>query len=227
MFCKYCGTELNNDAVFCEKCGRPTGKSPMPQEKKSGMSVASMVLGISGLIAWILPLIGFPVTIAGLILGISGRKKGGKGMATAGIVLCIITLVLTLCNSVAGAYIGYKRTSMPWQEKPHGDMVIQNETGETVLTIDDVDAVQCEAQESSGETDSVIQITLTDEGTEKFAAATEKAAAASERLDIFVGGEVIASPTVMEPITDGTVVISGGFDSYEEAEALCRQIRGG
>ena len=48
----------------------------------------------------------FPVTIVGLILGICGIKKGGKGMAIAGIVCCAITLILTIINSVLGAYLG-------------------------------------------------------------------------------------------------------------------------
>lgn len=46
------------------------------------------------------------MTIVGLILGITGRKKGGKGMALAGIIMCVITLVLTLGNSILGAYLG-------------------------------------------------------------------------------------------------------------------------
>lgn len=75
------------------------------QEKK-GMSIASMILGLVGLVAWCLPIVGFPVTIAGLVLGILGIKKGGKGMAIAGIVLCSITLIITLVNSVLGAYLG-------------------------------------------------------------------------------------------------------------------------
>ena len=33
-------------------------------------------------------------------------KKGGKGMAIAGIVLCIISLVATIVNSAIGAYMG-------------------------------------------------------------------------------------------------------------------------
>lgn len=75
-------------------------------EEKKGMSIASMVLGIVGFIAWCLPLVGFPVTIVGLVLGILGIKKGGKGMAIAGIIMSSITLVLTLINSIWGAYLG-------------------------------------------------------------------------------------------------------------------------
>lgn len=83
-----------------------TNASQQPAPEKKGMSIASMVLGICGFIAWCLPLIGYPVTIVGLILGIIGIKKGAKGMAVAGIIMCSITLVLTIINSALGAYLG-------------------------------------------------------------------------------------------------------------------------
>ena len=77
----------------------------VPQEEEKGMSIASMVLGIVGFIAWCLPIAGYPVTIVGIVLGVRGMKKGGKGMAIAGIIMCTITLVLTLINSILGAFL--------------------------------------------------------------------------------------------------------------------------
>lgn len=122
MFCKYCGAQIDENSFFCSRCGKQIcGKDSdraaecenrlntvygNMQNKKS-MSVSSMILGIMGIVAWILPIIGFPITIAGLVLGINGKKKGGKGFAIAGIILCIITLVLTIANSAIGAYQGY------------------------------------------------------------------------------------------------------------------------
>ncbi len=72
----------------------------------NGKATASLVLGIIGLVAWIFPLIGFPVTIVGLIMGVNGRKSEKKGIATAGLVLSIITLVACAINSFLGAYLG-------------------------------------------------------------------------------------------------------------------------
>ena len=74
-----------------------------PAPEKKGQSIASMILGICGFLAWCIPLFGFPVCVVGLVLGIVGIKKGGRGMAIAGIVMCSITLVLTLINSILGA----------------------------------------------------------------------------------------------------------------------------
>lgn len=80
-------------------------QAPQPQQSK-GFSIASLILGIFGFVAWCIPLFGYPVTITGLVLGIMGTKKGGKGMAIAGIIMCALTLVLTLINSLLGAYLG-------------------------------------------------------------------------------------------------------------------------
>ncbi|MDR1450809.1 MAG: DUF4190 domain-containing protein [Helicobacteraceae bacterium] len=71
------------------------------------MAVASLVLGIVGLFAWVIPLFGFPITITGLVMGVKARKSSEeRGMATAGFVLCIIGLTLTLINASIGAYMG-------------------------------------------------------------------------------------------------------------------------
>lgn len=67
------------------------------------MSIASLVLGCCGIIAWCIPLLGYPVTIVGIILGCLGMKKGGKKLAIAGIILSAIFLVATLINSILGA----------------------------------------------------------------------------------------------------------------------------
>ena len=79
-------------------------QQPAPEQK--GFSIASLVLGLVGLLAWCFPLLGYPITIVGLILGTLGIKKGGKGMAIAGIILCTNTLLLTIANSALGAYLG-------------------------------------------------------------------------------------------------------------------------
>ena len=54
-------------------------------EEKKGLSIATMVLGIVGLV-----LFAIPCGILAIIFGIIGKKKGGKGFATAGLILGII-----------------------------------------------------------------------------------------------------------------------------------------
>jgi len=73
---------------------------------KNGKATTSLVLGIIGLIAWFIPLIGAPITIIGLIFGIKGLKSLKRGVAIAGIVLCSIGLFATVVNASIGAYQG-------------------------------------------------------------------------------------------------------------------------
>ena len=57
----------------------------MPQEQK-GLSIASMVCGILSLIGCWCCGLGLILAIAAIVLGILGRKKGGKGFGLAGII---------------------------------------------------------------------------------------------------------------------------------------------
>jgi hypothetical protein len=86
--------------------------------RNDGMAIASMVLGIVAIVFSFLPGIGWLsliCAIVGLILGMNSKRKiresngqlGGAGMATAGIVLNIICLVLYLLVLVAcGLFAG-------------------------------------------------------------------------------------------------------------------------
>lgn len=72
------------------------------------MAIASLVLGCAGFIIWLLPLVGFPVSILEVIFGILGGKHGKEKTALIGLIISILTLVLTVANSAIGAYKGYR-----------------------------------------------------------------------------------------------------------------------
>lgn len=74
-------------------------------EKHSGKAVASLVLGLVGLLAWFIPLFGLPISIVGLVMGIKGKRSKNRGMAIAGIVLSILCLIATIINSIIGILI--------------------------------------------------------------------------------------------------------------------------
>lgn len=121
MTCPNCRNEIPEGSAFCNNCGAAvsaqnrmqpyaqpvtnTEATQVQAAERKGFSIASMVLGITSLILWLIPLLGFPATITGLVLGILGRKRGARKMAIAGIILCVITLLLTLTNSILGAYL--------------------------------------------------------------------------------------------------------------------------
>lgn len=75
------------------------------QTNSNGMSIASLILGIIGLVAWILPLLGYPINIIGLILGIISNKKEKNKFSKTGIILSAIGLGITAINSIAGVII--------------------------------------------------------------------------------------------------------------------------
>lgn len=86
--------------------GSPGVQRPQVSQGR-GRAVASLVLGIVGMLAWLLPCMGLPITIVGLVLGILDRKGPGRSMAIAGIILCCIGLAATLVNAGYGAYLGF------------------------------------------------------------------------------------------------------------------------
>jgi DNA-directed RNA polymerase subunit RPC12/RpoP len=86
-------------------------KQPGPARRtadKSGKATTSFWLGIVGMIAWILPIVGLPVSIAGLITGGLGLDSEKRGKAVVGIVLSIIALLLSIANGVIGAILASK-----------------------------------------------------------------------------------------------------------------------
>lgn len=71
----------------------------------TGLAIASMVLGIVSLVFFCVPYICFLTGIIGIILGaISlGTKKGGKGMAIAGLVCSAVSMAIYLIIVISGA----------------------------------------------------------------------------------------------------------------------------
>jgi uncharacterized membrane protein YvbJ len=109
-FCRNCGEELNENQDVCLKCGvsvQEHNSSNLPTEDKAEKSAATgFILGLCSLIAWIIPLFGYPVTICGIVFSSKGLKSNtNKGKATAGLVLSIVFLIITLINSIAGVII--------------------------------------------------------------------------------------------------------------------------
>lgn len=234
MFCKNCGQEISDGINFCPKCGTSLNtndtnfvrnyteanmfSNQKPPENK-GLSVASLTLGVVGLLAWLLPLVGFPIIITGLILGIIGRKRGGKGLGTVGIVLCVITLILTTANSAYGAYLGYKGLLFNQQkekvEQTPSEFTLRDENG-NILMEGGIATVNTKTVTGPGGNDEyVVVINFTDAAAEEFATITEEYI--GKCISIYLNDDLLYEPMVQVPITDGTCFITG---SYSEQEAL-------
>lgn len=81
------------------------GYMPQPTQA-NGPGIASLVLGIFGIILCWIPVLGLGISIVGLILANLGMKRlDGRGIAVAGLVLSIIAAVFSACIT-AGVFIG-------------------------------------------------------------------------------------------------------------------------
>ena len=100
------------------------------------------------------------------------------------------------------------------------------ENGSVVMSGDDVADAQGVAtqQQATGAAEYVVTMNLTDEGTEKFAEATKKAAENGESIGIYYDGDFVSVPNVLNEITDGNAQITG-MESIEEAQNLASTIR--
>ena len=75
------------------------------ENKKSGLSVASLTLGIISIILFGFWYIALPAGILSLIFGTKGIKKSGSKVAKAGIITSIVGLSLFLLYYVAAILI--------------------------------------------------------------------------------------------------------------------------
>lgn len=100
------------------------------------------------------------------------------------------------------------------------------EDGSIVLNGTDIKTAKAGAyqDQTTGANENVVELSMTKEGTKKFAEATKAAKEAGETIAIYYDGELISVPSVNAEITDGQAVIEGTME-YEEAEQLASTIR--
>lgn len=68
----------------------------------------SVILGVIGFVAWFLPIVGLPLSLVGIGMGVADvSKQPQKRLSTLGIYLNIVALIAATANSAIGAYLGY------------------------------------------------------------------------------------------------------------------------
>ncbi len=99
------------------------------------------------------------------------------------------------------------------------------EDGSIVLTGTEVDSAQARTQQDSmGNSQNVVALTLNEKGKQAFAEATKKAFENGETIAIYYDDEFVSVPGVEAVITDGNAVITGQ-STPAEAEQLASTIR--
>jgi len=92
MFCKNCGSQIDDNASVCIHCGASVREMQTTQQQPA----QSNTLAIVGFVfAFLMPLVG-------LICSIIGLKKSkelndnGKGLAIAGIIISVIEILIVI-----------------------------------------------------------------------------------------------------------------------------------
>ena len=97
--------------------------------------------------------------------------------------------------------------------------------GSIVLEGTDVKGAQAGSiSNDMGNQEFVVELTLNESGTSKFAEATTKAAVNHDTIMIYYDGEAVSVPSVQTAITGGMAQITG-MNDYEAAEQLASTIR--
>lgn len=71
-------------------------------EERSRGAWASLILGIIGSLGWVIPIVGFPVTVVGIVLGAlgMGKHKANRGVAIAGFVMNIVFVCAAIAKGI-------------------------------------------------------------------------------------------------------------------------------
>lgn len=122
VFCSHCGQQIIMNSHYCCNCGfetpfsrtlnsqRPSlnSENPITNPKLNKAATSGLILGILSLFCWLIPLIGAPISIIGLVRSTKGLNADNKGHGIAGLVLNIIGLIATAINFIIGAYIEFE-----------------------------------------------------------------------------------------------------------------------
>ena len=73
----------------------------MSVEKSSAGSVTSLVLGIIGSVAWLVPVVAIPINVVGIVLGaINMKSSKHRGIAISGFVVNIVFLLVAIAKGI-------------------------------------------------------------------------------------------------------------------------------
>lgn len=101
MYCKHCGSEINQNAVVCIHCGCAVEQQAV-QEQSTAEGKTNTLAIVGFVMAFIIPL-------AGLICSIIGYKRADKdyngsckGLALAGIIISAIFMAAVIALAIWG-----------------------------------------------------------------------------------------------------------------------------
>ncbi len=101
MYCKNCGSQIADQAVYCVHCGTATdvgfsvpSQPALCEKRTNGFAVAGFVLALVGLLLCNISILGLIFSCIGLVN--SKTYGSGKGLSIAGLVISVIAFVILL-----------------------------------------------------------------------------------------------------------------------------------
>lgn len=126
MYCKHCGTDVEENGKFCQNCGAEVESTPVTQpvinnefeEMKTALGGSVFTLGLLGLIfsasSW-LALVGIILSSIAkkkaaeyetLVGELEGRAKVGGILAKIGMIVGVVSLVILAFSFIIGVVAG-------------------------------------------------------------------------------------------------------------------------
>jgi len=135
MICTKCSQEVEDGALFCGNCGQPTHSGQAPEPKTAATpqyavatpvqhsgevkSLLSVMFGVIGIPASMVPIAGLVLGILGLILGTIAKGHNRKVMRTIGIIASCLAIVVSL--AVWAYTLTHQKELSKIRNKPSGD----------------------------------------------------------------------------------------------------------
>lgn len=245
MYCLNCGAKCPDTEQFCANCKQKLNIHHNLNNKEPAKDNPPMPHNMTGntdTSSWAYAILGFFFPFVGLILYLIWRihtprraKSAGKGALCGAIALIILyaaAFVLWLAptttsvkkNASAANLKFIPSSSLTRQSGEEG--TIQAGEEDFIYDKEDVllDGTFIESadtrtlQGATGSEEYVVSIKFNDEGTKIFQKITRDLT--GEQLCILYKNKVLCAPVIGAEIADGEAVISGGFETPDEAAEL-------
>ncbi len=137
--------------------------------------------------------------------------------------LCVCCFGLAACSNDKNSIETQEKEEQSTEsKKPLGNIVMKDEDGDVVITVEDIQSAETIINDNNGKKEYCVSIKFTDEGKEKFAKVTEQNI--GKMISICVDDKVVSAPRVQAVISDGEAIISGSSQTYEECRELVEKI---
>jgi len=106
-YCKYCGEELNNDAVFCTRCGKSYLEECCEQQVSTKKPFTGLSLGIISICTFYIPVVSLIFALVGLFFGTKTNKTSSIICSVIGFILniLILSLIILICVLAVTIYL--------------------------------------------------------------------------------------------------------------------------